>query len=115
MVHHHAGSTTILMPEETHREICHTHLSTPLTVFFLLFLSPSFFFFLKHTHTHTSLYTPGQTMHPLFALPSSMLGLPVRKLSHTSKTAHQHLENIQIHTMELVDQLEDGLILWQDM
>lgn len=98
---------------DSQRNLSHSSFYSPHCL--LPALPVSFLLFLPQTHTHTSLYTPGQKMHPLFAMPSSMLGLPVRKLSHTSKTAHQHLENIQIHTMELVDQLEDGLILWQDM
>lgn len=54
-----------------------------------LTLTAVFFFFFS-----LPLYTPGQTMHPFFAMPWSAL---VRKLSHTSKTAQQHLKNIQVH------------------
>lgn len=124
LIYHGSSSCWINHHPDAWRAACLTDKS--VTVIFLLsnshclilsiFMSCSFFFSFKHTYT--SIHTPGQTMHPFFAMPSSILGLPVRKLSRTSKTAyqHQHLENIQIHTTELVGQLEDRLTFstWQD-
>lgn len=51
-------------------------------------------------------------MHPFIAMPSSMLGLAVRKLSDTSKTTHQHLEYIELHTIEVVGHFLFLFVLW---
>lgn len=80
------------MPEEQHAS------QTNLSHLFLFSLSqsPALFFLLTYSSTSD------QTMHPFIAMPSSMLGLAVRKLSDTSKTTHQHLEYIELHTIEVV-------------
>lgn len=80
------------MPEEQHAS------QTNLSHLFLFSLSqsPALFFLLTYSSTSD------QTMHPFIAMPSSMLGLAVRKLSDTSKTTHHHLEYIELHTIEVV-------------
>lgn len=90
--HHGASLCWILMPEEQHAS------QTNLSHLFLFSLSqsPALFFLLTYSSTSD------QTMHPSIAMPSSMLGLAVRKLSDTSKTTHQHLEYIELHTIEVV-------------
>lgn len=80
-----------------------------LTVFFSL---PSCFWLFSFFPSHLCTHLVKQCF-PSLAMPSSAFGLPVRKLSHTPKTARHHLGNIQnTHTMEVVSQQEDRLILW---
>lgn len=59
MVHHHAGSTTILMPEDQRN-------LSRLSLY-------SFFSCLFFHLSHPSLHTPGQTMHPSLPCPPACL------------------------------------------